>query len=158
MIGLATSYLPLNASLRIQKLQFASAPGSHTHEESNLTTLKMSFYEACQTCHFMKDAKHAILWNMVNPWAQQVHRAQKHAKHSKHEKLANTPSTWARQARKVGKVREHTSTPFSRLYGSRDFKIRSCCLIYFSAVSASVDFLVCYLIDFKIILIEKISW
>ena len=108
MIGLATSYLPLNASLRIQKLQFASAPGSHTHEESNLTTLKMSFYEACQTCHFMKDAKHAIflkhvkqaiLWSMLSPWAQQIHRAQKARKAlqirkaRERAKYMSTPST-----------------------------------------------------------------
>ena len=107
---------------------------------------------------FLKHVKQAILWSMLSPWAQQILERKKHAKHSKYEKHANAPSTWARQARKVGKAREHTSTPFSRLYGSRDFEIRSFCLIYFSAVSASVDFFVCYLTDFKIILIEKMSW
>ena len=62
MIGLATSCLPLNASLRIQNLQFASAPWSHTRRKQ-LNNFKdvilgsmpnMPFYEGRQTRHFFE--------------------------------------------------------------------------------------------------------
>ena len=44
-------------------------------------------HEARQARHFLKYAKHAILWRTPSTKAYQVHRARKHA------------NTWARQAR-----------------------------------------------------------
>ena len=49
MIGLAISYRPFNISLRIQGLQFSSAPWSNTPRKQYLAR------------HFMKHAKEAIL-------------------------------------------------------------------------------------------------
>ena len=68
MIGLAISYLPLNASLRIQNLQFESALWKNTPRKkfNNFkhtilwSTVSTLFFEARQARHFMKHVRHTI--------------------------------------------------------------------------------------------------
>ena len=51
----------IHHSPRIQNLQFAQVLRGQTHQEINLTIQNMPFYEARQSNHFMKHAKHAII-------------------------------------------------------------------------------------------------
>ena len=62
MIGLAISYLPLNASLRIQNLQFESALWKNTPRKK-FNNFKHTILWSTVSTLFLKHAKHAILWN-----------------------------------------------------------------------------------------------
>ena len=97
MIGLALSSRPLSTSLRIQSLQFTSAPCSNTPRN--------------QFNNF-KHAKHVSTPEFIE------HTNTKASEYVKHE---NTPSTRAYQARIARKVCEHASTPFKRLFYYRCF-------------------------------------
>ena len=83
MIGLAISYRPFNISLRIQGLQFSSAPWSNTPRK-NFAVFSTPFYEACERSHFMKYAKQVIT---SSTRACKAHENAKHvrlAKRAKH--------------------------------------------------------------------------
>ena len=89
-----------------------------TRQESNLTILSMPFFETRQVRHFIKHAKHAILWSTSSTLFYEARQARHFMKHSKrasflkHAKDVSTPSTRAGKARKAC---EHASTPFIRL-------------------------------------------
>ena len=89
-----------------------------THQESNLTILSMPFFETRQVRHFIKHAKHAILWSTSSILFYEARQARHFMKHSKrasflkHAKDVSTPNTRAGKARKAC---EHASTPFIRL-------------------------------------------
>ena len=71
MIGLTTSCLALNTSLRIQNLHFTSAPWSHTEKFNNF-----------KYTIFMKHAKFIERARMPNTLARKARQTREHVKHA----------------------------------------------------------------------------